>query len=125
MTTTANNMACPVCRTSIRIRDISPPSNPIYEYPAVRGCSSCGTVLCFTQPWWIIPAMVVCAIVGLFGLIFVLQSFGVIDASAGAGRRIGQQSKAPGIFMGLILAALLIPAGVWLTRSKMQISVAT
>lgn len=124
MTTVSNNMACPVCQTKIRLRDISPSSNPIYKYPAVRGCPSCGTALRFAQPWWVTPVMVVLALVGFVGLIFVLQSLGVIDGSAAAGRN-GRQSKAPGIFMGLILAAVLLPIGVWLTRSKMQISIAT
>lgn len=124
MTNTSKNMECPVCRTNIKLRDISPRSNPIYEYPALRQCPSCRTALCFAQPWWMVPAMVVMALVGGLGLIFLLQSFGIIDASAAAGRS-GRQSNAPGVFIGLILAAILIPAGVWLTRSKMQISIAT
>lgn len=123
MTTESNNMACPICQKNIKLGQISSRSNPIHKYPAVRACPSCRTALCFALPRWIVPVMVIAAIVGIFAIIFAMQSLGAIDNSTAAYG--GRRSKTPGVIGGFILAAIMLPAWMLLARKKMQINIAT
>jgi hypothetical protein len=118
MTTTSNNMECPVCRTNIKLRQIY----PIQKFPTVRACPSCGTALCFALPRWIVPLMLIAGIVGGFVVLFAMQSLGV--GSGSVGYQAGRSSKAQGTIGGWIIAAILLPAFTCLARRKMQISVA-
>ncbi len=116
-------MKCPICRTNIKLGQISPRSNPIYKYPAVRACPSCREALCFALPWWVVPLMVTAGIIGIFAMILAMQSFGIIDSGlAGHG---GRRNKVPGIIAGLILATIMLPAWIWLANKKMQVCIAT
>ena len=117
MAFTSTRMACPACGNRIKLTAISPRSDPIMKYPALRRCPSCGTLLRFNLPKWVIPSLVVIALILVVPIMVVLDS-GMFDT-------IRDSEKLLGLAGGAILLPILLPLTFWLMANQMSITSAT
>jgi endogenous inhibitor of DNA gyrase (YacG/DUF329 family) len=82
MVTGTSLMSCPACGYNVKLGEISPRSNPIHKYPAVRGCPSCKTPLLFALPQWVVPLMIFLGFAGVFVVVYAMNHFGVFESDA-------------------------------------------
>lgn len=119
--TTPSRLTCPVCGHQLKLREISPRSNQIKKYPAVRPCPSCRAALRLGMPRWVIPTIIAAGAVAFLATLAALWAFGVDLSAYRVKRRIPPEAVA-GILVGV---AVMIPLAVWLPRSRMSVAAAT
>src|SRR5687767_12088386 len=113
-------LPCPRCNADIKLRRISPPSDPINKYPAVRPCPSCGAPLLFDLPIWVIPAVVLlCLEDAVFGIYLMnLWGYGHLLGDDG---RAGRRSWGT-VILTIPLVATILPIMIWVFRMNMRIT---
>jgi hypothetical protein len=116
-------LPCPSCGDDIKLRRVSPPSDPIQKYPAVRPCPSCRAALRLDLPGWVMPSLT-----GFMLALCVIPVFLVDSTNAPFLHSLLQADRSSKKLAGALIAipvmALALPVMIVVMRREMRVTLA-